>query len=131
VRRWTILRGPLVIPVQKVGPLVNCLCVLHNFCININLDQNDENVGALMEKDVNHLHDTVLHVNTVKSVARGIKIKNEMVSFSTQGQPTDLIGGNNHFIGCPPNRKPTSSGTPMDEMLASIASQQLLRPLVA
>jgi hypothetical protein len=84
-----------------------------------------------MEKDANHLHHTVLHVNKIESGARGIVIKNEMVSFSTEGQPTDLIGGNNHFIGCPPVRKTTSSGTPMDEMVASIASQQLLRPLVS
>jgi hypothetical protein len=37
VHRWAILRGPLVVPVQKISPLVNCLCVLHNFCINVNL----------------------------------------------------------------------------------------------
>ncbi len=92
--------------------------------------KRNENVGALMEEDANHVHDTVLHVNTIESVGRDTTIKNEMVSFSTQGQPTDLIGGNNHFIDCPPSRKPTSYGTPMDAMVDSIASQQLLRPLV-
>jgi hypothetical protein len=34
VHRWSILRGPLTIPLFKVVPLVQALCKLHNFCIN-------------------------------------------------------------------------------------------------
>ena len=30
VHRWAILRSPLVIPTQKVAPLILCLCRLHN-----------------------------------------------------------------------------------------------------
>jgi hypothetical protein len=34
VHQWAILRGPLVVPLSKVPPLVSALCSLHNFCIN-------------------------------------------------------------------------------------------------
>ena len=34
VHRWSILRGPLTIPLFKVVPVVQCLCKLHNYYIN-------------------------------------------------------------------------------------------------
>jgi hypothetical protein len=34
VHRWAILRAPLMIPLPKVAPLVECLVRLHNFCID-------------------------------------------------------------------------------------------------
>ena len=39
VHRWSILRGPLTIPLFKVVPVVECLCKLHNYCINERLQK--------------------------------------------------------------------------------------------
>ena len=32
--RWAILHQPLTCPLSKMGPLVTCLCRLHNYYIN-------------------------------------------------------------------------------------------------
>jgi hypothetical protein len=38
VHWWSILRGPLVVTLSMVPPLVSTLCSLHNLCINNRLN---------------------------------------------------------------------------------------------
>ena len=57
VHRWSILRGPLTVPLFKVVPLVQTLCKLHNFCIDQRLSRNENSaLPALTKDDANHLH---------------------------------------------------------------------------
>ena len=42
VHRWSILRGPLNVPLFKVVPIVHSLCKLHNFCINERLHTKEK-----------------------------------------------------------------------------------------
>ena len=63
VHRWAILRGPLVVPVMKVGNLLNCLCILHNYCIDERVGR--EIIDVMIEKDAYHMANVVLANNLV------------------------------------------------------------------
>jgi hypothetical protein len=67
VHRWAILRGPLVVPLSKVPPLVSALCSLHNFLINERLssasEQALEYVVPMMESDAENVHQMVMASN--------------------------------------------------------------------
>jgi hypothetical protein len=107
VHRWAILRGPLVVPVEKVAPLINCLCCLHNYCINRKLGSTAEareTVSPLMEKDAYHLNDIVECMNLFDSYIRGVDVNNQLVNVSLDGGPRDLLGGGEHFNECPRGR---------------------------
>jgi hypothetical protein len=129
VHRWAILRGPLVIPVQKVAPLVKCLCCLHNFCIDKN-SETTKNVVNISEDVAEHLHGVVQATNILDSNSQGTQVTNRIVTFNNQGAPCELLGGGDHFDDCPHSRRwRDRTVTPMDVMVQSIENQQLLRPL--
>ena len=69
VHRWAILRGPLQCPLQKVTPLVNCLCRLHNFCI----DMNDKKIEVSEDVDIEHLKSVVGLCNKSRKKREGNK----------------------------------------------------------
>jgi hypothetical protein len=144
VHRWSILRGPLTIPLFKVVPLVQTLCKLHNFCINERLARNENlSLPALTRDDTNHLNrlvksSTRLRSNTKKPKRQKKKKKKrnkrcKVVDLDSEGTPQDLLGGGEHFTDCP--ARPTQqelAGTnyAMDIMLRSVAEQELTRPTV-
>jgi hypothetical protein len=135
VHRWAILRGPLVVPVHKVAPLVNCLCCLHNYCINRKIARSEasENIGPLMERDACHVSETVESMNLFDSYIRGTNVTNQLVTVTQEGGPSDLVGGGEHFNECPRTRaddRNRTTLTPQDIMVESIKEQGLLRPLV-
>ena len=47
VHRWEILRCPLTSLLSKLGPVIICMCRLHNFCIN----SKDEDALQSSKKD--------------------------------------------------------------------------------
>jgi hypothetical protein len=50
VQRSVVLRGPLEIPIARVGPLVSYLCCLHYYYINRNvvIQGSNNNVAGMM-----------------------------------------------------------------------------------
>jgi hypothetical protein len=103
VHQWAILRGPLMVPISKVGPLVNCLCCLQNYCINCNIAMQDcnENIGSMMQKDACHLQGMVEYVNYTDSNFCGVDVVNELGYINSNCQPINMAGGGEHFVDCP------------------------------
>jgi hypothetical protein len=135
VHRWAILRGPLLVPIRKVGPLINCLCCLHNYCINRNIAMEEgynENIAGLLEKDAQHLDGVVNYVNTNDSVCRGVRVSNQLGFINSECRPTNMIGGGEHFNDCPRQRVNDNDDDkcPMDKMYETIVANGLSRPLV-
>jgi hypothetical protein len=135
--RWGILKGPLVVPVDKVTPLINYLCCLHNYCINRKIASTEARVtvSPLMEKEAYHLNDTVECMNLFDSYIRDVDVNNELVTVALDGGPSNLLGGGEHFNDCPRGREyrrdPNTDGLdPQELMVKSIEERGLLRPLV-
>jgi hypothetical protein len=78
VHRWSILRAPLALPLQKVGPLVESLVRLHNFCI----DQNDNGVISVQDANVQYLKRAVKYSQLSGSD------DSELVNIDASGRPT-------------------------------------------
>jgi hypothetical protein len=136
VHCWAILRGPLLIPIRKVGPLINCLCCLHNYCINRNIAMEEgynENIaGLLLEKDAKHLDGVVSYVNDHESFCRGVCVNNQLEFINSECCPTNMIGGCEHFNNGPRQRLNDNfdEKTPMDKMYETVVTKDLSRPLV-
>jgi hypothetical protein len=81
-------------PVPKVALLINCLCCLHNYCINRKIARSEasENVGPLMERDAYHVKETVESMNLFDSYIRGTNVNNQLVIVTQEGGPSDLLG---------------------------------------
>jgi hypothetical protein len=100
VHRWTVLRGCLVVLIDKVTLMVKCLCCLQNFCINRNIDVHDkanERVDQMMEKDAFNVAISVECINELNTKTRGVKVSNEMIAFRNKVFPASLVGGGEHF----------------------------------
>ena len=144
VHRWSILRGPLTIPLFKVVPLVQTLCKLHNFCIDERLKKNENTcIHGLTNDDVIHLNRLVNCSSRLRSPGRKPKSqkkkgrrengkRSQLVDFDTQGIPVSLLGGGEHFTDCParPNTDDNTTNHPMDQMLGLIEANELTRPTV-
>jgi hypothetical protein len=106
VHRWAILRGPMLMPIAKVALFVNCLCCLHNFCINRNIGVHEarERVEQMMETDAFNVAMSVECSNEFDTDTRGVNISNKMVTISNECCPTNLLGGGGHFLECPKHR---------------------------
>ena len=120
VHRFAILRSPLSIPLPKVGPLVMCLCRLHNFCI----DHNENNCDGVDGGNWNHLNSEVRRYQEEEGGSSGV------VQLSRAGgRPSALLDNCHHFIDAERHRQGGDDvDTPMDAMLASVRDQNLRRP---
>lgn len=116
VHRWGILRGPLNCPIYKVGPLVMCLCRLHNFCIN----QRVEVSPGSYERDE-------IRVRSRAAMCR--QECNEPVCLDSCGRPRSLLSGGHHWkdVG---ERAPASEQArcPMDYLVDVVREKDLRRP---
>ena len=141
VHRWSILRGPLTIPLFKVVPTVQCLCKLHNYCINERLRKKKENsLLGLTKEDAMNLNRVVNSSTRLRSPKRSKKKKKKraevttrptVVNFDSTGIPVELLGGGEHFEGCPPRRlEVNDENHPMDDMIRIIQRENLIRPTV-
>ena len=141
VHRWSILRGPLTIPLFKVVPTVQCLCKLHNYCIHERLRKKKENsLLGLTKEDAMNLNRVVNSSTRLRSPKRSKKKKKKraevttrptVVNFDSTGIPVELLGGGEHFEGCPPRRlEVNDENHPMDEMIRIIQRENLIRPTV-
>jgi hypothetical protein len=96
VHQWAILRGPFLVPLSKVPPLVSALCSLHNFCINERLNSTSkealEYVVPMMEKDAKNVHQMVMTSNAI-TVDDTCHLNNSMVPLTASGNPDALLGG--------------------------------------
>ena len=122
VHRWSILRGPLLMPLTKVAPTVMCLCRLHNYCINA----NESNIEKMT-------------VRSSQNITRNVSFSNHMsgsssdqvaVSIDENSCPTDLLGHGHHFHDAPTNRRTETTFCPMDGMIEQVKDQNLQRPRV-
>ena len=136
VHRWAILRGPLNIPLFKVGSVVMCLCRLHNFCIDCSDAEKEEGrMHGIVESDASNLHRIVRHARRVDRRVNSNSIMSyDVVAINEQsGRPDDIMDGGEHFNDCGSllprtNHQPTD--TPMDAMFESVKKQELRRPPV-
>ena len=115
VHRWGILRRPLSCPIEKVPPLVMCLCRLHNFCSKRG---ESEKIARSMGQD------------EIRIRWRAQSSNSDAVSLDGHGRPTALLRGGHHFHDFAGGRPAAeASMTPMDEMLARVERLNLKRPL--
>lgn len=122
VHRWSILRGPLLVPLPKVAPLVMCLCRLHNFCIN----NKETAVEKMTVKTAQHLHHCVNFSNKIS----GSNTDDQAVTIDENGCPTDLLHHGQHFHDAPKSRKTDTTWCPMDNMMEQVKAKNLQRPRV-
>ena len=120
VHRWSILRGPLLIPLPKVAPTIMCLCRLHNFCINC----NEIKIEKMTVKSALNIQNNINFNNFVG----GNNTNEKPVTISENGCPIDLLNGGHHFHGAPQRIK--DKACPMDDMLKEVIKQNLQRPTV-
>jgi hypothetical protein len=135
VHRWAILRGPLVVPLSKVPPLVSALCSLHNFCINERLNSSNEEVaeylGPMMERDADNVNEMVMASNSI-TISGVATLSNTMVQINASGSPDALLGGGEHFYECPINRRivEDDEDMPMNIMYNMVDYRGLVRPKI-
>ena len=122
VHRWSILRGPLLMPLPKVAPTIMCLCRLHNFCINA----NEKNVEKMTVRTAQNIQRRV----TLSNNLSGNSTKEYAVTFDENGCPNDLLSHGHHFHDAPRSRKADTSTCPMDLMLDQVKRLNLRRPTV-
>ena len=109
----------MIIPLAKVGPLVEALLRLHNFCI----DQSELSVF-----DVPKLNNNNLAGNVAVSQLFGNASDSEIAHLDVHGRPVSLLGHGHHFADAERNRRPPKGGTPMDDMIRSVKINGLTRP---
>ena len=132
VHRWAILRGPLAVPVQKVGPLVMCLMRLHNFCIDCN-ESLDDTFTSIYE-DAANVRRVVGMSNTLNRMTDKSAVDQTAVGLDNNGRPSSLLDLGHHFNDAPRGRRSTTCAAndsdefPMDQMLQMVRDQNLLRP---
>ena len=127
VHRWSILRGPMNVPLFKVVPVVHSLCKLHNYCINERLRMKENStLGGTTTDDANHLNRLVKASNKLrlpkgskkKRNSRKSTVPSRVVNLDSKGTPVDLLGGGEHFNECPPRHlDEIQTNHPTDEMI--------------
>eukprot|EP00978_Attheya_sp_CCMP212_P007198 scaffold16721_cov36-Attheya_sp.AAC.1 len=118
--RWGILCKALSCSVSRVGPLVMCLCRLHNFCVNENSIKTSPKPS---HRDEAHICQT-----------RERHMMNNSVHFDPETGPCELLGGGHHFrdlssSGCKPEGE--NEKTPMYDMIDLVRGKGLSHPLIA
>ena len=120
VHRWGILRTALSCSISRVGPLVMCLCRLHNFCVNESSSKISPKPSRMDEA---HIRQSTTRNATESSV-----------HFDPEtGAPREMIGGGHHFRDLSSSgRKPEGEDdeTPMDYMIDLVRETGLSRPLI-
>jgi hypothetical protein len=135
VHQWAILRGPLVVPLSKVPPLVSALCSLHNFCINQRLYSGNEEareyLGPMMDSDAENVNEMVMASNAM-NINNERPLRNEMVQIDASGRPDALLDGGEHFYKCPVNRKivEEDEDLPMNIMYNMVDYRGVVRPKI-
>ena len=94
--RWSNLRAPLVVPHQKVSPLIESLVHLHNFCIDENTDTSSEAIEDVEDNNIAHLKRNI-HVSSLLFDSGDQNI----VDLDSAGRPTSLLDYGHHFIDDP------------------------------
>ena len=121
VHRWAISRRPLKCPIKKVGPLIMCLCRLHNYCI----DAKERDSPVSSEKDATY---AVQYMDALhRFEGTSISVDSELVRIEN-GRPNDLLHGGSHFLDAPHNRNECSEWCPMDNMMKQVIKRKLVRP---
>lgn len=124
IHRWGILRRPLGCHVQSVPALIQCLCLLHNFCID--------------HGSMNSIRPSIDDQEAIQRKAwrngRGLnrKVRRNAVVLDELDCPAPLLGGGHHWKDVEGGRKPERDGgdTPMRAMLRQVKEKCLLRPPV-
>lgn len=80
--RWGILRRPVSCPMENVGPLMMCLCRLHNYCTG----RSDSNVLPNPDRD---------DEDDIREEARDFE--SELVNLDVAGRPDSLLAAGQHF----------------------------------
>ena len=118
VSRWGVLRKaiPMNIGIKKVCSLVRCLCILHNFCINENIEDSEIDISS------NETNDSVPQSSGTDSmnimIAGGIGLSDRL---------DELLDGGQHFddttINYRVSRRTNESDLPRTKMLEKVISQ--------
>ena len=124
IHRWGILRRPLGCHVQTVPALVQCLCRLHNFCID--------------HGSMTSIRPSIEDQESIQRRAwrngRGLNrnVRRNAVALDELDCPAPLLGGGHHFKDVEGSRRPVREGgeTPMRSMFQKVKDANLLRPPV-
>eukprot|EP00978_Attheya_sp_CCMP212_P000318 scaffold644_cov32-Attheya_sp.AAC.2 len=120
-RCWGILRKALSCSASRVGPLVMCLCRLHNFCVNENSSKTSPKPS---HRDEAHILRT----------SRKRNMMNNLVHFDPEtGGPRELLGGGHHLRDLSSsgrNSEGENEKTPMDDMIDLVRERGLSHPLI-
>ncbi len=100
----------------KVGPLVEALLQIHNFCI----DQNELSVFDVPKRNTSNLSGNYEISQLFGSVSVA-----EIVDLDVHGCPISLLGHCHHFADAEKNRRLPKEGTPMDDMIQSVKENGL------
>lgn len=121
VHRWAILRRAMNCPLKKVGPMVMCLCRLHNFCI----DMNERDAPESAEQDAQF---ALNYMDALKDCVDDCIGGDPSLVRIEGGRPTSLLHGGSHFHNAPRNRLPATQICPMDKMREQVKRLNLVRP---
>ena len=114
VQRWGILRRPLLVGYSRVSSLMNCLCKLHNYCID-----NGERAPPTKSSDLKEIRKTAKNHDS------------DEVTLDQHGRPIDLLNcvpPSFSDTGIRPARLESKDHVTMDEMIATIKEKKLHRP---
>ena len=120
VHRWAILRRPLNIPTEKVGPFVMALCRLHNYCIDEKERDADKTNREDAEFSVRYMDAMLPSMLPEGGDDRLVMVEN--------GRPSSLLHRGSHFRDAPACRRQVVDRCPMDAMMEQVASMNLMRP---
>lgn len=113
--RWGILCRPLCCDLYKVGPLVMCLCRLHNYCTERVDSKRSPKAFPLDEPKIRE---------------EDLAFEDEPVVLDSADRPATLLQGGHHFQDVPRGRRPAppEERCPMDDLIEIVRSRGLRRP---
>ena len=120
VNRWSILRRPLCFNLERIGPLVMCLCRLHNFCIQ----------KRLRTKLSKRIDLKMLDMDQNYTMSQCRKHNVNPVNLNNEGVPTALLQNQNPEVEDIPSRclQNNPNEIPMNVMLEKFKRDGIQRP---
>jgi hypothetical protein len=107
IHRWGCLRKPIPvnISIAKVSSLVKCLCILHNFCIDIRLSEKDGESGNCIQPMIDDSTSIMtnggdININLDRNSHNITPIFNSNSDFTTNERFTSLYDVGHHWDDC-------------------------------
>ena len=116
VNRWSLLRRPLCFKLERIGPLVMCLCRLHNYCIKCRLR------NKVIKIDLK-----ILDEDTTYTMQQCKKHNVNPINLDRNGVPLGLVDDEPAVVDNP-YRNVHTMNIPMNQMVANAKKDGIVRP---